>query len=81
MYWVETLFAGIFQCTPVAFFWDESIAGGKCIDKFALYFAHAGVNIITDFMILLFPILILKDLIMPRTQKIILIGIIALGGA
>jgi len=80
-YGIETLFAGVFQCTPIAFFWNPTIPGGKCVERFTLYFANAGINIATDMIILLLPIFILKDLIMPRMQKYILIGIISLGGA
>ena len=79
-YGIETLLAGFFQCHPVAFFWNPMIPGGKCVNKFALYFANAWINIGNDFLILSFPILILKDLQMQRRQKFILIAIISLGG-
>ncbi|KAH8664970.1 hypothetical protein BGZ60DRAFT_516265 [Tricladium varicosporioides] len=80
-YGIETFFSGTFTCTPVAYFWDPTIPGGKCVDKWSLYFANGGINIVTDFMILFLPALILKDLIMPKFQKFTLMAIIALGGA
>lgn len=80
-YGVETFFSGIFTCYPVAYIWDITIPGGKCVDKWGLYFANGGINIVTDFMILILPVFILKDLIMPKFQKMFLMAIIALGGA
>lgn len=80
-YGVETFFSGTFTCTPVAYFWDVTIPGGHCVNKWALYFANGGINIATDFIILLLPVFILKDLQMPKYQKITLIAILAIGGA
>lgn len=79
-YGIETFFSGTFTCSPVAYFWDITIAGGKCVDKWSLYFANGGINIATDFMILILPVFILKELIMPKFQKMFLIAVIALGG-
>lgn len=79
-YCLETFFTGLFTCTPVAFFWDSTIPNGNCLEKWPLYFANAAINIATDFMILLLPIFILKDLMMPKMQKYFLMAIIALGG-
>jgi len=78
---IATFFAIIYQCAPIAFFWNQRIPGGKCLDSFAGAFFNAGFNITTDFLILLFPILIMKDTLMPKMQKYIVIGILSLGGA
>jgi hypothetical protein len=80
LYGIETFLTGVFQCTPVAYFWDLTIPGGKCVDRWALYFANGGINIVTDFLILLLPVFILKDLQVPKLQKMFLMAIIALGG-
>ncbi len=79
-YCIETFFTGLLSCTPVAFFLDATIPNGHCVDKWALYFANGGINIATDFMILLLPAFILHDLMMPKFQKYFLMAIIALGG-
>lgn len=79
-YGIETFFTGLFTCTPVAYFWDSSVPGGSCVDKWSLYFVNAAINIVTDFAILVLPIIILKGLKMPKFSKACLIAVIALGG-
>jgi hypothetical protein len=79
-YGVEILFTGIFTCMPIAYFWDSTIPGGTCVDRTKLYFANAAINIFTDFTLLFLPVLILKDLMMPKYQKWIVRVILAFGG-
>ena len=78
-YGVQTFFSGLFTCTPVAAFWDQTIPG-KCVDRWALFFANGGINIFIDFTILLLPVFLLRSLMIPKRQKYILMGILALGG-
>ncbi|TVY83869.1 Satratoxin biosynthesis SC1 cluster protein, partial [Lachnellula suecica] len=79
-YCIETLFNGLLTCSPIAFFWDVTIPGGRCIDRWPLYFANAGINIVEDLMVLALPFFILKPLVIPMRQKMCLIGVLALGG-
>jgi hypothetical protein len=78
-YGIETFFTGVLTCTLVWYFWDTTIPDGKCVDKWALYFVNAGINIATDFAILVLPVFILKDLLMPTRQKATLMVILVLG--
>ncbi|KAH7378895.1 hypothetical protein BKA64DRAFT_585274 [Cadophora sp. MPI-SDFR-AT-0126] len=80
-YSISSFFASIFTCTPVAYFWNPTIPGGRCVDKWALYFANGGMSIVTDFAILVLPAILLKDLLLPMRQKVTLVAILALGGA
>ncbi|CAD6575936.1 MAG: hypothetical protein ASARMPREDX12_007649 [Alectoria sarmentosa] len=43
---IASIFVAIFQCSPVAYEWDKSIQGGKCIDEvaFARYTAIPNVD-------------------------------------
>jgi hypothetical protein len=79
-YGVETFFAGIFTCTPVAFFWNSKIHGGKCVDKTTLYYANAGISIVTDVALFFIPFVFLRLLMMPRLQKLLVMLIVAFGG-
>jgi hypothetical protein len=79
-YGIETFFSGIFTCTPVAFFWNSKIKGGKCINKTSIYYANAAINIVTDFALLLLPATILKHLRLPRFQKLVVMLMLAFGG-
>ncbi|KAE9365759.1 hypothetical protein N431DRAFT_487684 [Stipitochalara longipes BDJ] len=52
----------IFQCIPVARFWDPTIPGGHCIQSSSFYGAGAGITILTDIMVLALPIWIVSRL-------------------
>ncbi|OBT68834.1 hypothetical protein VE03_02214 [Pseudogymnoascus sp. 23342-1-I1] len=77
---VGSTFATIFQCIPVAAFWDKSIKNPKCTDTDIFWVAYASINIITDFLILLLPLWEIRKLQLPLAQKISLMGIFTLGG-
>ena len=76
---LETFFTGVFQCFPVAKFWDATIEG-KCVDTAALYYANAAINIVQDISLVVLPFFMLRGLIMPKREKISLILILGLGG-
>jgi hypothetical protein len=76
---IQTLFTGIFSCYPVAKFWDDRIPGG-CVNKPALWYANAAINIFQDISLIVLPIFVLRKLVLPRREKICLILILGLGG-
>lgn len=67
------LILNIFQCRPVS---DSFIIprppNAHCTDIVTLYFSSAPVNIITDLVIVLLPMPVLKNMMLPRKQKWIL---------
>jgi len=77
---IAAVFGSTFTCTPIAYFWDSSIPGGSCVNKMKLYFAYAAINIFTDLTLLFLPALILRHLMMPKSQKMIVRIILAFGG-
>ncbi|KAF4551619.1 Hypothetical protein D9617_13g101210 [Elsinoe fawcettii] len=80
VYGFWSIFANMFMCTPIPYFWNRGIAGGKCLDTTAVWFANAGINIVTDIIIFLLPMPALKALQLPKKQKIGLMFVFALGG-
>lgn len=54
--WIAFLLASTFQCSPVVYQWDKSVADGKCFNVGALYKASSAPNIATDVVILILPI-------------------------
>jgi hypothetical protein len=60
-------------------FWDDRIPGG-CVNKPALWYANAAINIIQDIWLIALPVFILRKLALPRREKISLIFILGLGG-
>ncbi|CAG7954713.1 unnamed protein product [Penicillium salamii] len=76
---LAVLLVDIFQCTPVAYVYDMSIPGGKCIDQGAFYVSTAALNLTTDIMVLSIPIIITARLQMPMRRKIAVCVILCLG--
>lgn len=71
--------SGFVNCVPIAKFWDRSIKG-NCLSFEALWFFNASMNIATDLSLLVMPMPLLSQLQLPRTQKIALVGVFAIGG-
>jgi len=69
-----------FSCWPIRYYWDKSIEGGHCVDLLAFWFSLSAFNIITDLAVWFLPMPVLKNLQLPRKQKISLIAVFALGG-
>jgi hypothetical protein len=76
---LQTFLTGIWGCVPVSRFWNTS-EEGHCLNKSAVWFANAGINIIQDIALIVIPMFLIKDLMLPKSQKIVLFIILALGG-
>ncbi|KAL2698842.1 hypothetical protein AAEP93_010230 [Penicillium crustosum] len=82
-YFVSGIIAFLVCCRPVSYYWTQFTTpdGGKCVyDLYKFYLSYAGVNVITDVAILLVPIPIVWRLQMRRTQKLLVCGILLIGG-
>ena len=73
------LFLSIATCVPVHKYWDDTVPG-RCIDRMALHYAIAGVNIVNDVTIVVAPLLFVKSLQMSRRTKFGLMALFACGG-
>jgi hypothetical protein len=67
------------NCVPLAKFWDPTVPG-FCFDKKALWFSNSAIHILTDILILIYPMPVLKSLQLPKKQKYALMAVFALGG-
>jgi hypothetical protein len=68
------------QCTPIEGSWGAKDA--KCFPqaaKVSLTFCVSGLNILTDFGTAILPILIIKNLQMPKKRKMALMGVLGAG--
>lgn len=77
---VSIFFADLLQCTPIAFTWDSTVPGGKCMDQKAFFIGSAALNIASDFAVLLLPIPMVWSLKINIRKKIALISLFSLGG-
>ncbi|KAF7586683.1 hypothetical protein BBP40_008489 [Aspergillus hancockii] len=78
VYGTWTIVSAWLNCIPVAKFWDDSL-GGYCLNQKALWFSNSAIHILTDIMILIYPLPVLKDLQLPYRQKAALIVVFTLG--
>lgn len=77
-----TFFSAVFACWPISYFWTqlEDPAGGRCLNRFAVWFANAGLNIATDIVTGMLPLRVLRSLELPRRQRVALMVVFGLGG-
>ena len=73
------LFATIFQCKPMASFWDMTIKNPQCLDKKGLWMSYSLINIGFDLAIIALPIYPLIQLRLQRIKKIGLLVVFGMG--
>ncbi|KAF4552914.1 Hypothetical protein D9617_8g049270 [Elsinoe fawcettii] len=74
-----TFLSSIFSCWPVSYFWSRA-QDGKCLPSWNIFIGNSVFNILTDIMLVLSPMPVLKNLQLPRRQRFALMGIFAIGG-
>ncbi|KAF2116650.1 hypothetical protein BDV96DRAFT_645067 [Lophiotrema nucula] len=66
-----------FSCTPLTLF--EPKMSGKCIWALPVWYLTSSMNIVTDFIIFVIPIIPVLKLQMRTRQKVLLLGLFCLG--
>ncbi|MCJ1339965.1 hypothetical protein MMC09_005257 [Bachmanniomyces sp. S44760] len=74
------LFPTIFQCSPVAFAYDKSIPGGKCIQQRIMFVVEDVLLLVVDLFVVALPLPMIWGLQMPRAEKVAISGMFLLGG-
>ncbi|KAL3417749.1 hypothetical protein PVAG01_10759 [Phlyctema vagabunda] len=54
--WFCSIFAIIFECTPVQAAWDLTIPNGKCIDILSFFYVISALTIATDIILWITPL-------------------------
>ncbi|KAF4301087.1 hypothetical protein GTA08_BOTSDO07181 [Botryosphaeria dothidea] len=57
----------------------KEIKGGHCIDQVGFFLAAAGIAVLTDVLILIIPMIMVKDLQMRKKKKIAVWAILSIG--
>ncbi|KAK5228288.1 hypothetical protein LTR72_002171 [Exophiala xenobiotica] len=80
-YYVSFMFVLGFECTPVAFFWQQwrDPSAGTCININAGGWAAAGINIILDVTILTLPVPVILKLQISRQQRLQVLSMFGVG--
>ena len=79
LYFLVDLFVAIFECRPVAFYWDQSIKGGSCINQVQFYRWNGVANLLIDFMIWSLTLPVVWRLKLSTRQKLSLSMVFLLG--
>ncbi|KAJ5923217.1 hypothetical protein N7454_008462 [Penicillium verhagenii] len=79
IYGAWTIISAWVNCIPIAKFWDPTVAG-FCFNKEALWFSNSAIHILTDLLILIYPMPVIRSLQLPTKQKYALMAVFALGG-
>ncbi|KAK0728827.1 hypothetical protein B0T26DRAFT_638721 [Lasiosphaeria miniovina] len=74
-YGAWSVLGNVFVCWPVGFYWLEPTGTlrGACMDKGAVTFSNAALNIASDLVLIAVPVSLLWRLQLPRRQKMVLV--------
>lgn len=75
------LFFTVFQCHPVAYYWNHSLEGGHCLDintLLGIVYLYSAVAVVCDFTIASLPVFMIWGLQMDRRTKIAVSGILGI---
>ena len=78
LYGSATIITTTVLCLPLGSFWDIQ-KRHHCLDTRVLWLAHASLNIFTDIIIILLPLPVFFNLMVPKKQKYALIAVFAVG--
>ena len=75
-----TVVGPIFTCWPINAFWaaNEGVQG-TCMDRNIVAFSISGINILTDAIFVILPLPLIRGLLIPMRQKVILLVVLAIG--
>ncbi|MCJ1469151.1 hypothetical protein MMC07_007784 [Pseudocyphellaria aurata] len=78
--YITTIFLSSLKCLPLAYAWDKTIPGGRCIDITSGYLWITFPNVLIDTAILILPLPVIWHLHVSTMQKIGLIVTFLTGG-
>lgn len=79
LYFIVNVLVAIFECKPVSYLWDKSVAGGTCINQNQFFRWNGVANLLIDFMILTLTMPVVWHLKLKSRQKLSLTMVFLLG--
>ncbi|TQN69079.1 Satratoxin biosynthesis SC1 cluster protein 4 [Colletotrichum shisoi] len=76
---VSFIVTACLQCQPIAFWWDRTIPGGRCVDVQAFFHAQSIPGFVLDFVVMALPLGTIWGLKLPMHKRIALVGIFMVG--
>lgn len=76
---VAGIVGGVAICLPFEKNWDPQDRAWLCEKRFWFWLGHGIVHVVTDVVLCIMPLPLLRTLPLPPVQKVVLIGIFCLG--
>ena len=73
-------FEWVYACQPIEKYWDITITSGHCIHWLKVTVFSGVMNTTTDAAILILPVIILRNLRLPKRQRIGIMLVLMTGG-
>ncbi|KAF2188920.1 hypothetical protein K469DRAFT_456892, partial [Zopfia rhizophila CBS 207.26] len=80
IYSLVASFEWVYACRPLEKYWDLTIPGGSCINWLKVTVFSGVMNTATDTTILVLPVLLLRNVRLPKRQKIGVMIMLMTGG-
>ncbi|KAH7343084.1 hypothetical protein BKA66DRAFT_543905 [Pyrenochaeta sp. MPI-SDFR-AT-0127] len=80
IYSLVASFEWVYACRPLEKYWDHTIPGGSCINWLTIAVFSGVMNSTTDVVMLILPVIILRNLRLPRRQKVGVMMVLMTGG-
>ncbi|KAH6706285.1 hypothetical protein BKA61DRAFT_580541 [Leptodontidium sp. MPI-SDFR-AT-0119] len=80
VWWLVGTVLTIVSCLPVDRLWIGPSAGGYCFDFNIYWMSMGAVELVIDSLLLILPVRMVLGLQLSRQQKVLVVGIFALGG-
>jgi hypothetical protein len=78
-YTIALTITPIFACHPIAKNWNIYIQGGSCVNRPAVYLSTAATNTVSDIVLIIIPIQIVRKLHMRFVEKLGAIVVFGIG--
>ena len=69
--WICSIFATVFQCSPISGAWDFTLTAAKCYKVKDFYYVAGAINIVIDVVLCTLPLPLLWRLKIPVKEKVI----------
>src|SRR5690606_30105048 len=76
---VSGIVGGVLVCLPISKNWDLQEPIWSCNERFYFWMVQGAIHLVSDVVIFIMPLPLLKTLPLPPFHKVILVGVFCLG--
>ncbi|KAF2473019.1 uncharacterized protein BDR25DRAFT_152634, partial [Lindgomyces ingoldianus] len=80
LYFIAFTAGNLIQCKPIAYNWDRTIPGGKCLNPSMGFLTSGSINLFIDVTLVIMPApIVWKMQSLSKTKKVLVTGMFGLG--